>query len=330
MKTRRSVHTRARPASPEAVNRDLYRYDHPADYIGSISDVGEAEAGVYNEQGYLAVREVFDAREVADALDALMGIVLLRSRVSPEEFDMEFAKKAVPATNNKSFDAKTGESLIKTDGGGEIVKKRPKSPSVQLSRPREELHTPEERELATRKVWNFVDFEPRLRDMALHPKLLRVVELLLGAKPLLVDDAALLKPPRSGQEKPWHQDMAYRGLDYDRRIIGVWIALDEAAVENGCMHVIPRSHMNGGTPHYSVRDWQICDTSVEVDRDVVVPLKPGGVLFFHGMTHHGTPNNFSLKRRRALQFHYAPEGAKLMTPGEYRRMFTNEISNAQC
>jgi phytanoyl-CoA hydroxylase len=315
---------------PEEINRSLYRYDHLADYTDSIQDVGERQARFYNQEGYLAVQHVFDSREVGEALEALMNIVLLRSRVSPEQFELEYAKKAAPPSNNKSFNETTGESLIKTDAEGQIVKKRPKSPSVQVSKPRDQLHTPEERELATRKVWNFVDFEPKLRDMALHPKLLQVVELLLGAKPLLVDDAALLKPPHSGQEKPWHQDMAYRGLDYDRRIIGVWIALDEADAENGCMHVIPRSHMNGGTPHYSVRDWQICDANVNVDQDVIVPLKPGGVLFFHGMTHHGTPNNFSDKRRRALQFHYAPMGAKLMTPQEYRRMFTNEISNAQC
>jgi phytanoyl-CoA hydroxylase len=315
---------------PEEINRQLYRYDHPADYTDSIHDVGESEVSFYNEQGYLAVRKVFDAQEVREALDSLMGIVLLRSRVSPEQFELEFAEKAARASNNKSYDEKTGESLIATDAEGQVVKKRPKSPSVQLSRPRDLLHTPEERELATRKVWNFVDFEPKLRGMAMHPKLLRVVELLLGAKPLLVDDAALLKPPHSGQEKPWHQDMAYRGLDYDMRIIGVWIALDEADAENGCMHVIPRSHMDGGIPHYSIRDWQICDGNVSVDRDTIVPLEPGGILFFHGMTHHGTPNNLSVKRRRALQFHYAPVGSRLMTQQEYRRMFTNEISNAQC
>jgi len=315
---------------PEEINRSLYRYDCLAEYTNTIEEVGEAQLRFYNEQGYLAVREVFSSKEVSEATEAIMSIVLLRSRVSPEQFELEFAKKAAVVTNNKSFNEATGESLIRTDADGQIEKKKPKSPSVQLSKPRDQLHTPEERELATRKVWNFVDFEPKLNEMATHPKLLRVVELLLGAKPLLVDDAALLKPPHSGQEKPWHQDMAYRGLDYDRRIIGVWIALDEADAENGCMHVIPRSHMYGAIPHYSVRDWQICDTNVNVESDAIVPLKPGGVLFFHGMTHHGTPNNFSAKRRRAVQFHYAPMGARLMTPQEYRRMFTNEISNAQC
>ena len=143
---------------------------------------------------------------------------------------------------------------------------------------------PRNAKLATRKVWNFVDFEPKLKEMAMHPKLLRVVELLLGAKPQLVDDAALLKPPHSGQEKPWHQDMAYRGLDYDRRIIGVWIALDEADADNGCMHVIPRSHMNGATPHYSVRDGRYAMPTLMWKRTPSSRSSLAGVLFFHGMS----------------------------------------------
>ena len=55
---------------------------------------------------------------------------------------------------------------------------------------------------------------------------------------------ALLKPPR-GREKPWHQDHAYFNLPLDTPIVGVWIALDEATPENGCMHVIPGSHREG-------------------------------------------------------------------------------------
>ena len=68
--------------------------------------------------------------------------------------------------------------------------------------------------------------------------------------------------------------------------------------------------------HFKRRDWQICDTDVAVDRDVAVPLKPGGVLFWHGMTHHGSPRNRSGLRRRALQLHYRPRGvAETTTEG---------------
>jgi ectoine hydroxylase-related dioxygenase (phytanoyl-CoA dioxygenase family) len=152
----------------------------------------------------------------------------------------------------------------------------------------------------------------------------------MGEKPKLIQDMALLKPPQGGGEKPWHQDMAYGVLTYDKPVVGVWIALDEAGVDNGCMQVMPRSHMDGGIPHYAVRDWQICDTNVPVERNVIVPLKPGGMLFFHGELVHGTAYNFSDKKRRALQFHYAPESAERVSPKEYKRMYTNEMSGAEC
>ena len=68
-------------------------------------------------------------------------------------------------------------------------------------------------------------------------------------------------------------------------VVGVWIALDEATPENGCLHVIPGSNIEGPMIHFKRRDWQICDTDVPIGRDTMVPLKPGGCLFWHGLTH---------------------------------------------
>jgi phytanoyl-CoA hydroxylase len=201
---------------------------------------------------------------------------------------------------------------------------------VQFVRPRNELLNQEERELSVRKVYNFVEVDQTLRTIAYQPDLLAIVERLLGEKPVLVQNMALMKPPKGGGEKPWHQDMAYGNLAYDRSVVGAWIALDEAGLDNGCMQVIPKSHMDGGTPHYAIRDWQICDANVPVQRNVSIPLQPGGVLFFHGLLMHGTPFNFSDKRRRALQFHYAPESAEKIPSEEYNRIFTNEMTGAEC
>ncbi|GAA3406062.1 phytanoyl-CoA dioxygenase family protein [Paenibacillus hodogayensis] len=205
-----------------------------------------------------------------------------------------------------------------------------KGAKVQFSKPVAELTTEKERELAVRKVYDFVDFEERLKAVAYHPGIIAAVERLLGERAVLAQDMALLKPPQGGGEKPWHQDMAYGGLAFDKAVVGVWIALDEAALDNGCMHVIPGSHADGATPHYAIRDWQLCDAHVQVEKDVAVPLQPGGLLFFHGLMKHGTPYNLSSKRRRALQFHYAAESAVKLGPKEYKRFFTNEMTNAEC
>lgn len=205
-----------------------------------------------------------------------------------------------------------------------------KGAKLQFTKPQEELTTPEERELAIRKVADYVAVDEALASIAEHPKLLQIAETILGEKPKLVQDMALLKPPHGGGEKPWHQDMAYGPLAYNKPVVGFWIALDEASLDNGCMHVIPRSHMDGAVPHYAVRDWQICDTSVRVANDVAVPLQSGGMLVFHGMLHHGTPPNMSTKRRRALQLHYTATSARKIRPDEYKRIYTNEMTDAQC
>jgi phytanoyl-CoA hydroxylase len=104
-------------------------------------------------------------------------------------------------------------------------------------------------------------------------------------------------------------------------ILGAWIALDEATVENGCMQVIPGSHREGPVAHFHVRDCQIVDTHVQVERVVTIPLRPGGVLFFSGLLHHGTPPNMSAHRRRALQFHYAAANCSKMTITEHGELF---------
>lgn len=205
-----------------------------------------------------------------------------------------------------------------------------KGAKIQFTKPQDQLRSREERELAVRKVHEYVKVDETLRNVAYDPKLLEVVRNILGEEPVLVQDMALLKPPHGGGEKPWHQDMAYGPLAYDKPVVGVWIALDEAALDNGCMHVVPRSHMDGGVPHYAVRDWQICDTNVRVECDVAVPLPPGGALFFHGMLHHGTPPNQSAKRRRALQLHYACRSSVKVKPDEYKRIYTNAMTDAEC
>lgn len=205
-----------------------------------------------------------------------------------------------------------------------------KGAKLQFSKPEKELRTPRERDLAIRKIHDFVAVEERLRRIAYHQDIIGTIRRIFGEEPKLIQDMALLKPPHGGGEKPWHQDMAYGNLTYTKAAVGVWIALDEATADNGCMHLIPGSHQEGATPHYAVRDWQLCDTQVPVNRDVIVPLQPGGVLFFHGMLYHGTPSNLSAQGRRALQFHYVPASAEKVSPQEYKRMFTNELSGAEC
>lgn len=188
----------------------------------------------------------------------------------------------------------------------------------------------EQRLDAIRKFWKFLAFEPRLQAMASAPKLLKVLESLLGGAPVLFQDMALIKPPKIGREKPWHQDHAYFDYPIGTRIVGVWIALDEATVENGCMRVLAGAHHEGPRLHFKKRDWQLCDTEMAGCRPIAVPLRPGGLMLFDGLLPHGTPDNDSPNRRRALQFHYHNEFAQKGTTEERLAVFGSEGKDVVC
>jgi len=188
----------------------------------------------------------------------------------------------------------------------------------------------EQRQDAVRKLASFVNFDSRLYALAYHPKLLAVVRTLIGDEPVLFQDMALLKPPRLGREKPWHQDMAYFNYSPDSKVVGVWIALDEANVENGCMQFLPGQHREGPVVHFKRRDWQICDTEILGRTSVAAPLQPGGLLLFDGLLPHGTPRNASGRRRRALQFHYAGARIQKIEGAQRLEIYGSEGKDVSC
>ncbi len=183
---------------------------------------------------------------------------------------------------------------------------------------------------AVRKFWKFVEYEPRLDAMARNPRLLRVLELILGETPVMFQDMALIKPPKIGVEKPWHQDQAYFDYPLGTRIVGVWIALDAATVENGCMRLLPGLHREGPKLHFKRRDWQICDAEMMGLHPLAAPLRPGGLLLFDGLLPHGTPTNSSPHRRRAVQFHYRNESAQKTSSEDRLAIFGSEGKDVSC
>jgi phytanoyl-CoA hydroxylase len=190
--------------------------------------------------------------------------------------------------------------------------------------------TADEKERYVRKLMWFVDHDARLGAMVANETFLKIVRRCAGEDVRMIQDMALLKPPHIGREKPWHQDTAYFLYEPLTAIVGTWTALDAATAANGCMHMIPGSHAAGPKPHYHDRDCQLPDEEIDVDRDVMVPLEPGGTVFFSGLIHHGTPPNQSGDRRRALQFHFAGVSAKKVDQQAHLGAFHDDKGYAGC
>jgi phytanoyl-CoA hydroxylase len=117
-----------------------------------------------------------------------------------------------------------------------------------------------------------------------------------------------VKPP-TFQGQAWHQDEIYIPTR-DRSLIGAWIALDDATVENGCLWVIPGSHKKGylypQRKHEEAEEYDFAPQSYGFDESLAVPVEVpvGSVVFFNGYLLHKSLKNRSEVYRRVLVSHY--------------------------
>ena len=97
------------------------------------------------------------------------------------------------------------------------------------------------------------------------------------------------------------------------------------------MHVLPTPLAQmAPRPHFSRRDWQICDSEVEGRACVAVPLAPGGALLFSTLLPHGTPTNTSATQRLAVQFHFVGRGAPRTDDAARLAVYGGEGRGVQC
>lgn len=113
----------------------------------------------------------------------------------------------------------------------------------------------------------------------------------------------IYKPASGGRQAPWHQDEAFWN---DRNhlkcsSLSVWMPLDDAVVESGCMQFIPGSHRNDVLRHHCEPGEPLeIDVPFERDAAVACPLPAGGATFHHCRTLHHTAPNTSGRERRAI------------------------------
>jgi phytanoyl-CoA hydroxylase len=153
----------------------------------------------------------------------------------------------------------------------------------------------------------------------------RVVDVLTACvSPNVKAMQSMLFIKASGKPgQAWHQD-EYFIPTRDRSLIGAWIALDDATVENGCLWVIPGSHKAGVLyPQHQQRDQRFDCTGESVffpytDQDAVpVEVRAGSVVFFNGyLLHRSLPNYATSGYRRVLVNHYMSAESLLPWMGE--------------
>lgn len=164
-----------------------------------------------------------------------------------------------------------------------------------------------DRELGIRKFRDLGQADQFFWDLVRAPAVVRRVAALYGDGCRMIQTMALVKPPEIGSAKDWHQDIPYFPLSETHTCVGVWIALDDATLENGCMQVIPGSHHLGPVAHVQgPTGWRLEPTLCAHLAPAVraLPMRAGSALFFDARLLHFTDSNRSRLRRRALQNHY--------------------------
>ena len=153
-----------------------------------------------------------------------------------------------------------------------------------------------------------------VRDAMTHSGICRVLDHVVGACVQFWDGAYkcmqsmfVVEPP-GGSGSPWHQD-EHPIPTRDRSLTGVWIALTDATVANGCLWILPDSHKSGVIHERYAHDLPDVDSNPVArgfDETGAIPIEmtAGSVLFFSGYLLHSSHKNQSDSYRPALTFHY--------------------------
>lgn len=154
-----------------------------------------------------------------------------------------------------------------------------------------------------RKIGGIVDHSPAFRRLCLDRRLIEVLQQVMAERIRLWRDVVMMKQARVGREKPWHQDSVYWPWKPYRQV-SAFIALDAMTPENGCLQVIPGSHLQA-LPHHG-KESQVALSPEQQAQTLYVPLQAGDVLFFHGLLLHASEPNRSGRHRRVIIYSYMP------------------------
>lgn len=175
---------------------------------------------------------------------------------------------------------------------------------------------------------------PVIEKYVRHPKICGALSQITAAHVPFWDGSVkcmqsmlFVKPPEF-QGQAWHQDEIYIPTR-DRSLIGAWIAMDDATIENGCLWILPGSHRQGYLypqhDHNNPDEFDFGKESFGFDDtgEVPVEVKAGTVVFFNGYLLHRSRKNRSNIYRRVLVNHYMNAWSLLpwqIREGEYPAM----------
>jgi ectoine hydroxylase-related dioxygenase (phytanoyl-CoA dioxygenase family) len=174
-------------------------------------------------------------------------------------------------------------------------------------------------------VWQIVNAWQASEDfhsLIFQPQIVTGLAQLTDAAELRIwHDQIQYKPAQIGGVNMWHQDAPYWPILAPMTEVTAWVALDDVDVDNGCMSMVPGSHLWGNhidflesLPNYDAMPDEFEGHDIRVMR---CPVKKGEVHYHHALTWHGSHANTSGRPRRAIALHYMSGETRYVASGEH-------------
>ncbi len=174
-------------------------------------------------------------------------------------------------------------------------------------------------------VWQIVNIwqaSQPYRELMAHPFIVEGLAQLVEATALRIwHDQIQYKPAAIGGVNMWHQDAPLWPIIAPMTEATAWVALDDADEDNGCMSMVPGSHLWGNNidflhtlKSYTDMPDHFNDHQIRV---VSCPVKKGEVHYHHALTWHGSHANKSGRPRRAIALHYMTQDTRYVASGQH-------------
>lgn len=167
-----------------------------------------------------------------------------------------------------------------------------------------------------KQMQDMQEYSTFFNDLMCGSEMEKLAEAVLGEKVIGKNVEYFNKPPRIGKSTPPHQDAYYFNIK-PTEAVTMWMALEDADDENGCVSYLVGSHKKGMRPHgrtstigfsQSITDYGTAEDMASLKK---FPANPGDLLIHHAMTVHAAgPNTTESRSRKALGLIYFGESAQ--------------------
>ena len=250
-----------------------------------MTELTAAQAAQFHDQGFLVVPDFFDA---ADCIRLRDHAADLEQQLREDRDHVTVFSTGDQAHGDESWFLTSGD---KTRGFFE-------SDGAHLNKIGHAMH----------------DLDPEFNRFSRQLGFAEAASAIGFDDPRLVQSMYIFKHPGVGGEVTWHTDHTFLWTE-PQSVVGFWVAIDDATVDNGCLWVIPGGHRipvksrfvrNGDTTTTEVFD----SSDYPTDEAVAVPATRGTLVLLHGLLPHWSDVNTSDQPRQAYTLHVVDGAAE--------------------